>query len=1105
MTYTGPFPFDNTGTLDGILIATSFTGTVNNLGVIITNGISVVGSTVTGTIASSGNLAGGINVDRAGAVTAGSSVAILGAGNLSGGIHNGGTLTGTYGIRLVSSTNLSGVVSNTGSISATIGIETDFSGASIFDSGTITGTTTAIAFAGSHNTMTLGAGYNITGIVNGTGSDTLQLGGSGSATFDPGKIGGAQQYRGFSTFTVVGGTWTLTGAAAQAWTIKAGTLDLGSGASIVNKSVTFAGSGATLQIDTGLAQISGSRIFGAGIGDAIDLRFQAFSAGVHASWQQVDPTQGTLTVADGNGTVLATLGMSGVYAGGQFQAADDGNGGTSIQITAPQLPTLSVQNAVFNPVSGNLVSLASMVSITDPNNLGYRQLQLWDTGGVTQLFNSGGTQASGREVDVPSAYVSTQKLLLGGSAGTDTLWARLLQNNGNLTPWQQFTVVADPEVMLTASSVSSAVQSSTIPLLGAGGLITLNNLVGTDYQQLHLWDSNGTVAGGYFKIGSQAQTGGHEIDLTPAQAATTNFIVGTTPGGTDTLWAQVLENDGTLTPWQQFTVTVPAPTLTVQSGIRPAGGFILQSGLLTISDPGNVVQQLQLWHGVGGTGTLRYPVDQPAGQEIDVVKAAVGAVSFVMGSSVGTDTLWARLKLTDGSLTPWQQFTETVAEASLTTNTITNAVAGHSILLRPLAGLPGLLTVNDPSIVSYQKLVLWDSVGGAGGRFVLNGVPQSAGQEIDLTPQDVQFNVLDFSAATVVGTDTLWARLQETDGTFSEWQKITVTVPNPTLTVQSVANAAKTASIPLSQLVTISEYNVGYQQLQLWDSKGTAAGGQLIANGSTQGSGEVDIAKANVGSVTYTSGSAGGTDTLWARLKLNDGSLTAWQQFSVTVPQPTVSAVQSTTAATEGQSINLSSLISIADPSGVGYATLELWEAVGGAGGQFAISGMMQTAGHEIDVPIADIADTVFNAGATAGATDQLWAQLKYNDGTVGGWVPFTVTTAPAPTLNVNNYSGADAGQFIPLASLLTVSDPGHENYQTLRLYESVGAGGNGVFDVHNVAQSAGQSIDLSFTGASTVGFTTGALGVTDRLWAQLVQNDGTATAWQQFTVSTHA
>ena len=66
------------------------------------------------------------------------------------------------------------------------------------------------------------------------------------------------------------------------------------------------------------------------------------------------------------------------------------------------------------------------------------------------------------------------------------------------------------------------------------------------YQQLELWDSKGTLAGGQFVVNGVPQTGGHEIDVAPAKVASTVFDAGTA-GGTDTLWARLLQNDGSLT------------------------------------------------------------------------------------------------------------------------------------------------------------------------------------------------------------------------------------------------------------------------------------------------------------------------------------------------------------------------------------------------------------------------------------------------------------------------------------------------------------------------------------------------------------------------------
>ena len=106
-------------------------------------------------------------------------------------------------------------------VSGSAGIEIKSAHAvSIFDGGAIIGTGgTAIEFAGSGNTLTLGAGYTISGTVDPqSGNNTFQLGGFGSDTFDLSSIG--TQYKGFTIFNVVGGTWTVSSASTAHWTIK---------------------------------------------------------------------------------------------------------------------------------------------------------------------------------------------------------------------------------------------------------------------------------------------------------------------------------------------------------------------------------------------------------------------------------------------------------------------------------------------------------------------------------------------------------------------------------------------------------------------------------------------------------------------------------------------------------------------------------------------------------------------------------------------------------------------------------------------------------------------------------------------------------------------
>ena len=172
----------------------------------------------------------------------------------------------------------------------------------------------------------------------------------------------------------------------------------------------------------------------------------------------------------------------------------------------------------------------------------------------------------------------------GTSAGSDKLWARLLQDNGILTAWQPFTVTV-PAPTLTVHNDGTATAGQVINL---PTLVTISDPGNVGYKALELWDSKGTVAGGEFVVNGLAQTGGHTINVSPANVANTVFDAGTS-AGSDKLWARLLQDNGMLTAWQPFTVTVPAPTLTVHNdGTATAGQVINLPTLVTISDPGNV-------------------------------------------------------------------------------------------------------------------------------------------------------------------------------------------------------------------------------------------------------------------------------------------------------------------------------------------------------------------------------------------------------------------------------------------------------------------------------------------------------------------------------------
>ena len=118
--YTGPFPYTNAGTVTAInVINTTFSGNVGNSGT-ITGPLTVTNSRINGEIFDNGFIGGGILIDSASIVSAGSSsaIAIFGA-RFAGGITNAGTIaSGEVGIDIDGTSTFSGGITNTGTISS---------------------------------------------------------------------------------------------------------------------------------------------------------------------------------------------------------------------------------------------------------------------------------------------------------------------------------------------------------------------------------------------------------------------------------------------------------------------------------------------------------------------------------------------------------------------------------------------------------------------------------------------------------------------------------------------------------------------------------------------------------------------------------------------------------------------------------------------------------------------------------------------------------------------------------------------------------------------------------------------------------------------------
>ena len=292
----------------------------------------------------------------------------------------------------------------------------------------------------------------------------------------------------------------------------------------------------------------------------------------------------------------------------------------SFTVTAPtvQPPTLSVTSDP-NAMRGQTLALSNLVTVSDPDNVGYTQLVLIDAQGIPtggQFVVNGVAQAGGQEIILTPANFANTVYDVGTAGGTDTIYATL-DVNGTYSGWQQLTVTA-PTVQPPTLSVTSDPNATGGQAIALSNLVTILNPDNASYTQLELEDAPGTVTGGQFVVNGVAQTGGQEIDLTPANVANTVYDVGTA-GGTVFLYAQ-LDVNGTLSGWQQLYVTASAASATgapaaTKSSIVASPGSVTANGTattaltVTVEDAnGNAVAGTTVTLSATGTGNTFTPV-----------------------------------------------------------------------------------------------------------------------------------------------------------------------------------------------------------------------------------------------------------------------------------------------------------------------------------------------------------------------------------------------------------------------------------------------------------------------------------------------------------------
>ena len=315
----------------------------------------------------------------------------------------------------------------------------------------------------------------------------------------------------------------------------------------------------------------------------------------------------------------------------------------------------------------------------------------------------------------------------------------------------------------------------------------------------------------------------------------------------------------------------------------------------------------------------------------------------------------------------------------------TPTLAAQSVGRGATLAASGLFTVSDAEHDPIAQYDFWDT-GTGGAHFTVNGATAGNNQDVYVTAAQLAQTVYQSGP----GTDTLYVRAN--DGfLWGPWtQGFTVTAPiprTPVLSVEGDGDATSGETIPLSDLVMISDPDqAGFSKLELWDSAAIRAPGSSLSTARRR--------PADMRSTWRPPTSATPCST-WARWAAaiscgrSSSSTTARQRAGSHSPCPRRRGCRPFPCrrpqCRRGQSIALSTAVTIADPDGVGFRS---WSCgIPRHAGRRAVRGERhrQTGGHEIDVAPANVASTVFDVG-TLGGTDTLWAQLLQGNGQLTRW-----------------------------------------------------------------------------------------------------------------------
>ena len=661
--------------------------------------------------------------------------------------------------------------------------------------------------ANDHGANTLNGGSGNDMLIGAAGADTMN-GGDGNDVFSIEHDYGATQAYGNATLNGGAGVDRLFYNVTNGWAVNvdlaAGRATGGDGSPAGGSSVLTLNSiewvDGTAQADTFTGSGAAEIFRGFGGNDTIDGAGGtdiAMFTGTRAQYTVAAQTDGSVRVTDlrsGTPDGIDTLrNVETLRFSDQDMAAPTGGGSTN------QPPVVAANGATQTVAANAAVAASSLFTASDPNGNGtITRYDFTDSGSGGGFFRVGTTaQAAGTTFSVTAAQLGSVTYVGGTGAGSETVSVRAFDGTAlsNTASWTMQTQASTGGGGGTTPNQAPVVTANGNPqtvganaAVGASTLFTATDANGNGtITQYQFNDARG--GGGFFRVGTTAQAAGTPFTVSAAQLGTVSYVGGSSAGSED---IYVRASDGTAwSGWTGFYMntqaaaggggggTTPnqAPSVTANGNPQTVGAnaAVAASTLFTAADPnGNAtITQYQFNDVRGGGGFFRVGTTaQAAGTPFTVSAAQLSTVSYVGGSSAGSEDIYVRAS--DGTAwsgwTGWYMNTQAGAGGGGTSNqppVVTATGDPQTVRANTAVAASTLFTAADPNgnatITSYE----FNDVRAGGGFFRVGTTAQAAGTPF--TVSAAQLSTVSYVGGSSAGSEDVYVRAS--DGTaVSQWK-----------------------------------------------------------------------------------------------------------------------------------------------------------------------------------------------------------------------------------------------------------------------------------------------------------------------------------------------